>query len=143
MPPASGKYSTFTFEFIYLSPCSFASLSNLIPLSDFKYYSAVWACRAVALQCGNELSELRTCFNEKQGVGHDGAINNVGAILKHNRTAYEIGKKAKSGASSSEDGDEIPCREIQERMGQCISENSKALARRHVKRTSANEESEP
>ena len=95
----------------------------------------------MALQCGSELSELRSCFDEKQGVDHDGTIHNVGAILKHNRTAYEIGKKAKSGASS-EDGDEIPCREIQERMGQCISENSKALARRHVERTTANEESE-
>lgn len=101
---------------------------------------AVWACRAVALGCGADLTELRNCFNEIQGVGNDGELANVGAVLKHKRTAYEIGKKSKS--ASIEEGEEIPCREIQERMGKCISDNSKALARRHLERTSAKEESE-
>jgi hypothetical protein len=49
---------------------------------------ALWACRAVALQCGNDLMRMRECFNELQGVGLDGKPDDVGAILKHKRTAY-------------------------------------------------------
>lgn len=88
---------------------------------------SLWACRAVALQCGQELFALRECFSDKQGLCVSGEPVDVGEILKHKRTAYESNKKIKPT-------DVIPCREFQEKVGTCIAENSKALARRHLER---------
>lgn len=88
---------------------------------------SLWGCRAVALQCGQELTALRECFSDKQGLCVSGEPIDVGEILKHKRTAYESSKKIKPT-------DVIPCREMQEKLGMCIAENSKALARRHIER---------
>ena len=88
---------------------------------------SLWACRGVALQCGQELTALRECFNEKQGLLVNGEVVDAGEVLKHKRTAYESNKKTKPT-------DVIPCREMQEKIGMCIAENSKALALRHLER---------
>ena len=112
---------------------------------------ALWACRAVALQCGGDLDALRHCFDNLQKVGTSGEPEDVGAVLSCRRTAYEVSsnKKKKSGDGNEEKSAviddnhnndiDIPCREIQERMGRCIAENSKALAERHLARTQKEE----
>ena len=94
---------------------------------------ALWACRAVALQCGQELMQMRECFNELQGVGTDGQPGDVGAILKHKHTAYEKSNNSNNN-KKSQATDDIPCRVWQEKVGECIATNSKALARRHIER---------
>jgi len=118
---------------------------------------AVWGCRAVALQCGRELQALKECFDRTQEVDPSGEPQNVRAVLGCRQTAYEAASKGKKKsllgskdtvgvlASQQDDndvlpgGDSIPCRELQELMGQCIAANSKALAKRHLARAAKQE----
>lgn len=70
---------------------------------------ALWACRAVALQCGADLVHLRNCFREK---GDDD-------VLSETRTCYE--KTCQ---------DEFSCMELQRKLGSCVLKNANSLARR-------------
>lgn len=89
---------------------------------------AVWACRGIALQCGSELVELRSCFHAVQApVDNDPNVKNYGAVLDCSQTAYE-NKNIKMSK-------EIPCRSFQERIGRCIATNAKALIEREAARS--------
>jgi hypothetical protein len=78
---------------------------------------ALWACRAVALQCGANLVQLRSCFREK---GDD-------AILSETRTSYE---------RTSED--DFSCMDLQRTLGSCVLKKANALARRMDERKHGN-----
>ncbi|GAX17949.1 hypothetical protein FisN_18Hu159 [Fistulifera solaris] len=71
---------------------------------------ALWACRAVALQCGADLVQLKNCFKDK---GDD-------AILSETRTSYE----------SKSDEDDFSCMDLQRTLGSCVLKKANALARR-------------
>ena len=88
---------------------------------------ALWGCRAVALQCGAELNQVKLCFDREQKLATDGNPINPGVILFQKRTAYESGEETSDS--------NIPCREYQEQMGKCIRESSTALAKRHLERS--------
>lgn len=94
---------------------------------------ATWACRAGALQCGAELVQLRHCFNvavvPPEGVT-DPNNKNYGAVLSISNTAYEPSKH-----KHTVNLDTIPCREFQEKLGQCIAKNATALAEREMRRS--------
>lgn len=89
---------------------------------------AVWACRAGALQCGGELVQLRNCFNDLQKPPPNSSSNvkNHGAVLKTSGTAYEPKER-----NANKD---IPCRELQEKMGTCVAKNASELAEREISR---------
>lgn len=88
---------------------------------------AVWACRAGALQCGGDLVQLRTCFDEVQEPLPDNPnVKNHGAVLRCSASAYE--------AKPKHAGREIPCRTLQEQMGKCVAKNAAALVEREAAR---------
>jgi hypothetical protein len=93
---------------------------------------AVWACRATALQCGGDLTQLRNCFSETQRPPPDSGVpshvKNYGAVLSYKATAYEPKQRTNDNATV------IPCQELQEQMGQCIANNASALAEREAAR---------
>jgi hypothetical protein len=93
---------------------------------------AVWACRAIALQCGSELVELRSCFNDLQTPLEDTPyVKNYGAVLGCSHTAYETKEKEFKKKDASR---EIPCRAFQEQLGRCVAKNATALGERESAR---------
>lgn len=72
----------------------------------------VWSCRAVAIGCGRELGELKKCFED------EGPLR----ILSAPGTAYEDADKKKKV--------QIPCRQVQEAMGNCINKGAYELYER-------------
>jgi hypothetical protein len=72
---------------------------------------AVWACRAVALQCGPDLVSLRDCF---QRNGPDTILS------QKNGTAYE-GKSSDS-----------TCQELEATLGACVRRKAIALESRNA-----------
>ncbi|CAJ1967572.1 unnamed protein product [Cylindrotheca closterium] len=78
----------------------------------------VWSCRAVAIGCGKDLGELKKCFED------EGPLR----ILSAPGTAYEESdnnKKAK-----------IPCRKVQESLGNCVNKGAYELYERRRKQQS-------
>jgi hypothetical protein len=69
---------------------------------------ALWACRAVALQCGPDLVQLRDCFQ----------TNGPDTILSQAGTSYQ-------GKSES------TCRELESKLGACVRRKAIALESRH------------
>jgi hypothetical protein len=93
---------------------------------------AVWACRAVALQCGGELLKVRDCFHQ--------TLPTKTTILEYpNGTAAY---NPSSSPSSSKDDfvqDEgtdavVPCARLQQSLGRCVSTNAHALLERDTAR---------
>lgn len=78
---------------------------------------SLWACRAVALQCGADLVQLRNCFRE-QGDND---------VLSETRTSYEKTRQ-----------DEFACMELQRKLGSCVLKKANALVRRMDERKSEN-----
>lgn len=78
---------------------------------------ALWACRAVALQCGSDLVQLRNCFREKGDSD----------ILSETRTSYEATCE-----------NEFSCMELQRKLGSCVLKKANALVRRMDERKSDN-----
>ena len=74
---------------------------------------ALWACRASAVRCGNDVRLLKQCF-ENEGME---------AILGQPKTAYESGKKDIVREL-------IPCYDLQRVIGKCVAKNSKELEQR-------------
>jgi len=111
---------------------------------------AVWACRAVSTGCGNDLAELKRCFedidddNQKESNNN----NNNNHLPQHIRvltapyTNYEgIVEKFDVDAKADGDGDataslkqRIPCHEVQRRLGLCVTANGKQLLERKQQR---------
>ena len=79
---------------------------------------SLWACRAVALQCGADLVQLRNCFREKGDK----------AVLSETRTSYE----------HTSENDAFSCMELQRKLGSCVLKKANALARRMDERKSDN-----
>jgi len=104
---------------------------------------AVWACRAIATGCGKDLGELKKCFESI----HDGSHENPERsqqlpphvhVLTAPYTNYQ-GIVEKVGSSSNTDAahkmkQQIPCHEIQQRLGSCVSENGRQLLERKQQR---------
>jgi hypothetical protein len=102
---------------------------------------SVWACRAVSLQCGAELVAVRDCFDGAQAIpGADGYSfaqqeqpppRNYGAVLGSvaNSRGYTMTKE--DAVASDADGTvTAPCMRVQQRLGECVARNSKALLER-------------
>lgn len=80
---------------------------------------AVWACRSVALQCGNRLAALKSCFDE---AGPD-------VVLRQStQTAYQ------SSTANAAELQGIPCQTFQQKVGECVSKGTEALAARKKRR---------
>lgn len=82
----------------------------------------VWSCRAVAFGCGRELGALKQCFDD------EGPLR----ILSAPGTAYEGGSDTNKKAN-------IPCREVQEALGNCTNKGVSALYERRRKQQSSSE----
>eukprot|EP00531_Pseudo-nitzschia_arenysensis_P008143 CAMPEP_0116143420 /NCGR_PEP_ID=MMETSP0329-20121206/15444_1 /TAXON_ID=697910 /ORGANISM="Pseudo-nitzschia arenysensis, Strain B593" /LENGTH=234 /DNA_ID=CAMNT_0003638745 /DNA_START=34 /DNA_END=735 /DNA_ORIENTATION=+ len=83
---------------------------------------AVWACRAIATGCGKDLSELKKCFedvNEEDASSH---FPPHVRVLTSSYTNYQ-GIVEKVGDSKMKS--QIPCHEIQRRLGSCVTGNGK------------------
>lgn len=78
---------------------------------------AQWACRAISLACSPDLIELKGCFNK---LGKDN-------VLSVPYFAYAPG----------DEGQGIPCRELQEKLGQCVALRAAELEQRVNARSDA------
>ena len=94
---------------------------------------AVWACRAISTGCGKDLSELKKCFDD---VDHDsGNLPKHVRVLTASYTNYQgIVEKVGDGEASAAMKQQIPCHEIQRRLGSCVTENGKQLLERKQQR---------
>lgn len=103
---------------------------------------ALWACRGVALKCGQELVQLRDCFRQ----------HTAPELLQATQTAYENGAKrtvtttastttatttsssssasSPSGVTHPDTSPPIPCASLQQTLGACVAKNATALAER-------------
>eukprot|EP00574_Skeletonema_japonicum_P004911 CAMPEP_0201729450 /NCGR_PEP_ID=MMETSP0593-20130828/19161_1 /ASSEMBLY_ACC=CAM_ASM_000672 /TAXON_ID=267983 /ORGANISM="Skeletonema japonicum, Strain CCMP2506" /LENGTH=220 /DNA_ID=CAMNT_0048221803 /DNA_START=13 /DNA_END=675 /DNA_ORIENTATION=+ len=68
----------------------------------------MWACRALALGCGNHLSDLRRCWSDASSVPNKGELT------------------FKDGDS----GSDASCRGIQQQMARCVLKNTAELKER-------------
>lgn len=75
---------------------------------------AVWACRAVALQCGSQLAVVKSCLDE----------TGLEKVLTAERTGYE----------KASDTDKVPCLTQQQLMGACVSQAAVELQTRQEER---------
>ena len=107
---------------------------------------AVWACRAISTGCGKDLSELKKCFDDVDHHDTESEPNTGGsrALPQHVRvltspfTNY-VGLVEKVGEPSDRKNvvsvkEQIPCYEIQWRLGSCVTENGKQLLERKQQR---------
>lgn len=76
---------------------------------------SVWACRAVATGCGQELSELRRCFD------NEGPFN----VLTAPVGGYEQSKKTNMPV--------LPCHDLQVVLGDCVHKSGRDLYERRKK----------
>ena len=83
---------------------------------------ALWACRAVSIGCGRKLGTLKDCFEG------EGAV----PILSHSQTNYE-GQEAASQNSDMQ----IPCKQLQRDLGECVSQGAHELYQRERQRKKA------
>jgi hypothetical protein len=85
---------------------------------------AIWACRAISLKCGTELADLKSCFDN---LSSRGGLNtkNPSTVLSRTETAY----------ANPNAPDDLPCRSLQQKLGQCVSKNSKELLERQAVRS--------
>mmetsp|Transcript_15107 Transcript_15107/g.38064 ORF Transcript_15107/g.38064 Transcript_15107/m.38064 type:complete len:249 (+) Transcript_15107:180-926(+) len=90
---------------------------------------AVWACRAIATGCGKDLSELKKCFEEidEQDANYPPHVR----VLTSSYTNYQ-GIVEKIGSEAIKE--QIPCHEIQWRLGSCVTESGKQLLERKQQR---------
>jgi hypothetical protein len=102
---------------------------------------AVWACRAISTGCGKDLSELKKCFddvdNETETNGESRPLPQHVRVLTSPFTNYQ-GIVEKVGEPSDKNvvsvKEQIPCYEIQWRLGSCVTENGKQLLQRKQER---------
>jgi hypothetical protein len=83
---------------------------------------ALWACRAVSIGCGQKLGVLKDCFEG------EGAV----PVLSHSQTNYE-GQEAASQNSEMQ----IPCKQLQRDLGECVSQGANELYQRQRQRQKA------
>ena len=76
---------------------------------------AVWACRAVGLQCGPDLVAVRECFRRKGPA----------TVLAQPDTAYEL-----ITASESSTKNNAVCKDLQQQLGACVRDKAVALEER-------------
>jgi hypothetical protein len=76
---------------------------------------AVWACRAVALQCGSHLQQLKSCFDQ-----HDEKPN-ANHVLSTSETAYDCSSSITTA---------IPCADQQQQLGHCVRIAAQELMKR-------------
>jgi hypothetical protein len=79
----------------------------------------LWACRSIALGCAPYLTKLKQCFQQYE---------NVQSV---DQTAYD--EKSRKNITAADLV--IPCREIQEELGACVTQNALELQRRRQQKT--------
>ncbi|KAL3777241.1 hypothetical protein HJC23_013222 [Cyclotella cryptica] len=77
----------------------------------------LWACRALALGCGNYLSDLRRCWDETSQIH---ARNNSPTNQNSASENDDVRRNRRADA----------CREIQQNMAKCVTKNASELAER-------------
>jgi hypothetical protein len=82
--------------------------SSLYSKGCIKETHEMWACRALALGCGNHLSDLRRCWSDASSVQNKGELT------------------FKDGDS----GSDASCRGIQQQMARCVVKNTAELKER-------------
>jgi hypothetical protein len=80
---------------------------------------ALWACRAVSIGCGRGLGTLKDCFEG------EGAV----PVLSHSQTNYE-----EQEASSQKAEMQIPCKQLQRDLGECVGQGAHELYQRQRQR---------
>ena len=96
---------------------------------------ALWACRAVSIGCGNDLSRLKKCFDSdtnQDGNDHDheeGGRRRIPKVLQNPSIAYE--------PKSQRDIDEATCGDLQAILGKCVGQGAQELYERTKKDSSS------
>ena len=118
-PTAIGSTETTTVE-KHTTPTSTESLEQAQKLvaTCRREEHAVWACRAIALKCGGELSQVRTCFQSLPGAPTQ---------ILHYPTQYE-------GNDDSDPSLQVPCITVQKALASCVAKQATALEGRVNKR---------
>ena len=80
---------------------------------------ALWACRAVAVGCGEPLTKLRDCFD---------AVGPREVLTQKDGGCYESSHQSSKGKQT------IPCAEFQEAVGKCVAKNLHELQQRVAQR---------
>ncbi|KAL7442380.1 hypothetical protein ACHAXM_008377 [Skeletonema potamos] len=82
--------------------------SSLYSKGCIKETHEMWACRALALGCGNHLSDLRRCWSDASSVQNKGELT------------FQDG----------DSGSDASCRGIQQHMARCVVKNTAELKER-------------
>lgn len=99
------------------NPETSSRFSQAIQNSCAREQHAVWACRAVATGCGQDLSALKSCFES------EGAYT----VLVHPSTKYDN----KIGDNTN---NVVPCQEFQQNLGACVTKGAQDLLQRRQQR---------
>jgi hypothetical protein len=115
---------------------------------------AVWACRAISTGCGKDLSELKKCFDDvdHHDTKSEPSTGRLRPLPQHVRvltspfTNYQgivekVGEPAE-GKNVVSVKEQIPCHEIQWRLGSCVTENGKQLLERKQQREGQQQQKE-
>ena len=94
---------------------------------------AVWACRAIATGCGKDLAELKKCFDETDST-EDAPFPQHVRVLTAPYTNYQGIVESVAGDKAATMKRQIPCHEIQRKLGSCVTENGKQLLERKQQR---------
>ena len=94
---------------------------------------AVWACRAIATGCGKDLSELKKCFDDVDNADSAQLPQHV-RVLTAPYTNYQGIVESVAGDRAASMKRQIPCHEIQRKLGSCVTENGKQLLERKQQR---------
>ncbi len=94
---------------------------------------AVWACRAIATGCGKDLSELKKCFDDVDNTDSAQVPQHV-RVLTAPYTNYQGIVESVAGDRAASMKRQIPCHEIQRKLGSCVTENGKQLLERKQQR---------
>lgn len=120
------------------------TLRTQIRQSCAREQHAVWACRAVATGCGKDLGALKRCFDGGGGnsssIGPSNLPNNnaaatsVYSVLTEHRTSYDGKSKSSSNSGDDSNDDDVPCRDMQELLGRCVTASARQLLERQQQR---------
>jgi hypothetical protein len=100
-------------------------IQKIVRQSCSREQHAVWACRAVATGCGKELASLKRCF-EQQPHSYD--------VLAVPHTGYDT--RWHDSPTHT-----IPCFQVQQLLGSCVTLSGQRLLRRKQQREAAAESS--
>jgi len=90
---------------------------------------AMWACRAIALGCASELSQLKSCFQQYQHQQKDSGNSLIPKPAYHHQQLPQK-EQNQSMSSSSHTTPHTQCQLLQQELASCVLQQYKTLEER-------------